>query len=343
VPKPDISGKFGGINGCQAAEPLVFRRAGCNAASVSPLSPTRGRGFSLSPHKELNGGRTLVSMRLFSLDTKLKRGLRAAYWRGSLLSARVSGHPSYAFFDQQVRQDAWRLGRIAVLPERDIVFLPIPKNANSKTRRVLAEVRGVQNPFTTNPKKKFRKSLTARDISIQQFYRLLHSKNRLSFAIVRDPYDRILSAWWNKFRGRPLVPGLPLQKGARELKVYLGLRESIDPSLPAGPDSELGFDDFLTYVAAIIGKQIDPHIETQTSFLDVPFVPIDHMVRLESYAQDMMPVLAQLKAPDSLAARLGDKVNASGTGKKEFVITPAQKKKIEALYGEDIERFGYRR
>jgi hypothetical protein len=287
--------------------------------------------------------RTGKAMRLFSLETKLKRGLRAVYRQGSLLSARMMGDPSYAFFDQQVRQDVWRLDRIAVLPERDIVFLPIPKNANSKTRGIFAEVRGVRNPFTRNPTKKFRQSLTAQDISIQQFYRLIHAKSRLSFAIVRDPYDRVLSAWANKFRGRSLVPGAPLQKRPRELEIYLSLRKSIDPSLPVGPDKELGFEEFLVYVSAILGKQIDPHIETQSSFLDIPFVPIDHMVRLETYARDMMPVLAQMKAPDSLVARLGEKVNPSRLAKKDYAITPEQKKKIEALYGEDIDRFGYRR
>lgn len=282
-------------------------------------------------------------MRLFSLDSKIKRGYRAAYWQASLLAARASGHPAYDFFNEQIRDRAARLKSVVVFPERDVIFIPVTKNANSKTIRVLGEVRGVQNPFATNPKKKFRKSLRAADISIQQFYRLLHSENRMSFAIVRDPYDRILSAWANKFRDRPLVPGLPLQKGARELKLYLKLRESIDKSLPAGPDATLSFDQFLGYVEAIIGQWIDPHVETQSSFLDIPFVPIDRMVRMENYERDMLPVLEHMKAPDSIAARLSEKVNPSGLGKKDYVITSEQKKKIEALYGEDIDRFGYRR
>jgi hypothetical protein len=280
-------------------------------------------------------------MRLFSLDSKIKNGYRAAYWRASLLTARATGHPSYDFFQNEVQEDAWRLKRIVVLPEHDIVFLPITKNANSKTRRLLAEIRGVQNPLATNKKKKFRKILTAKDISIQQFHRLLHSQNRLSFAIVRNPYHRILSAWANKFRGRPLVPGFALQSGARELKLYLKLRPSIDASLPAGPDETLNFDQFLDYVSAIIGKQIDPHVETQSSFLDIPFVPNDYMVRLESYEQDMVRVLDHMKAPATIAARLGKKVNPSGLGKKDYVFTPEQRKKIEALYAEDIEKFGY--
>jgi hypothetical protein len=284
-----------------------------------------------------------ISMRLFSFDSKIKHGYRAAYWHASLLGAHVTGHPSYDFFHKQVRQDAWRLNRIAVFPERDIVFLPIAKNANSKTRRLIAEIRGVTNPFTSDPVKKFRKSLTAKDISIQQFYRLLHSQNRLSFAIVRDPYDRIISAWANKFRNRPLVPGLPLQRGAHELKIYLKLRESIDRSLPFGRDRTLSFDEFLIYVEAIIGKQIDPHIETQSSSLNIPFVPIDRMVRLENYELDMLPVLEHMRAPESIAARLTEKVNPSGLAKKDYAITPEQKKKIEALYSEDINRFGYRR
>lgn len=280
-------------------------------------------------------------MRFFSLDSKIKHGYRAAYLHASILAARATGHPSYDFFRKEVQQDAWRLNRIVVLPEHDIVFLPITKNANSKTIRLLAEVRGIRNPFTSRPNKKFRKTLTAKDISIQRFHRLLNSQNRLSFAIIRNPYNRILSAWANKFRGRPLVPGIVLQKGARELKLYLKLRPTIDKSLPFGPDETLSFDQFLTYVSAIIGKQIDAHVETQSSFLDIPFVPIDHMVRLESYQQDMMRVLDHMKMPAAFAARLSEKVNPSGLGKNDYVFTPEQKKKIEALYAEDIEKFGY--
>lgn len=126
-------------------------------------------------------------MRFLSLETKLKRGCRAAYWHASLLAAQAMGHPSFSFFENQVKPDVWRLDRITVLPECDVIFLPIPKNANSKTKRILSEVRGVKNPFTTSERKKLRTCLSAEDISIQKFHRILNSKNRLSFAIVRDP------------------------------------------------------------------------------------------------------------------------------------------------------------
>jgi hypothetical protein len=271
----------------------------------------------------------------------LKRRYRAAYQQASILAARATAHPAFEFFDQQMRKDAWRLRQIVVVSERDTLYIPIQKNANSKTRLILAEARGVRNPFTTSESKKFRRVLTAADISIQEFYRALHSPNRFSFAIIRNPYERVVSAWANKFRGRPLVAGPVFQKQATELNTYLRLRESIDPSLPAGADATLDFDRFLDYVSAIIGKQYDLHIETQSSFLDFPFMRVDHLIRMENYSTDMLPVLKHIKAPPAIAARLGERVNPSGLGKTEYAITPAQKKKIESLYGEDIERFGY--
>jgi len=282
-------------------------------------------------------------MRLLSLESKVKRGYRAARWQASILTARVTGHPSSDFFKKQVRPDAWRLPGISVFPERDVVFTAIAKNANSKVRRILSEARGVRNPLVFSGSRKFRRCPSARDIPIQEFYRILNSPDRLSFVVVRDPYERIFSAWANKFRGRPLVRRPIFQAQARELNIYLKLRPSIDKSLPAGPDATLGFDDFLNYVSAIIGTWTDAHIEPQSSYLDVPFVPIDHMVRLETFSRDMLPVLDHMKAPKSIAMRLNERVNASGLSKKDYALTPVQKKKIEALYHEDIERFGYRR
>ncbi|HVT55069.1 MAG TPA: sulfotransferase family 2 domain-containing protein [Xanthobacteraceae bacterium] len=282
-----------------------------------------------------------TDMRLLSLESRLKRRYRAAYCRSSILLARISGHSSFDFFEREVRGDIGRLRRITVLTERDVIYIPVPKNANSKTRRILSEVRAVRNPFRPFGKRRFRKPLTAADISIRRFYRLLNSPNRLSFAIVRNPYRRTVSAWANKFRGRPLVSNPMFQRQAPELNTYLRLRESIDPSLPVGVDSTLGFDQFLDYVSAIIGKQEDPHIETQSSFLDIPFVPINHLVRLESYCRDMLPVLDHINAPESVAARLGEKSNPSGLTEEGYALTPAQRRKIETLYADDIANFGY--
>ncbi len=282
-------------------------------------------------------------MRFLSLDSRLKRKYRAAYWHASLLTARATGHPSFAFFQSEVQDNLRHLRRVTVLPQRELIFLAIPKNANSKTKRIIAEMRGIRNPFFNSPSRKFRQPLSATDISIHKFYRLVNSPNRFSFAIVRDPYKRIVSAWANKFRGRPLVPGSVLHGRFRELNTYLRLRPSIDKSLPAGPDATLSFDQYLEYVSAIIGKWVDGHIEPQSRFLDIPFVPIDHLVRLESFSKDMLPVLDHMKAPASIAARLDERVNSSGLSENEYAITPAKKKKIEALYGEDIEKYGYQR
>jgi hypothetical protein len=49
-----------------------------------------------------------------------------------------------------------------------------------------------------------------------------------------------------------------------------------------------------------------------------------------------------MKAPASVLARLDERVNPSGLGKNEYAVTPEQRKKIEELYADDFEKFGYR-
>lgn len=282
-------------------------------------------------------------MRLFGIETKLKRAWRESVFQSSVLLARATGHPSFQFFQEQIGPDVSRLDRMTVLPERDVIFLPIEKNANSKTKRILAEVRGVRNPFSRRDKTKFRTCASAHEIPIQEFYRILHSPDRLVFAIVRDPYERVYSAWVNKFRGKPLVQSPPLQKPSTEINTYLRLRHSIDPALPSGSDKQLSFNQFLTYVEGIIGGWTDPHIVPQSRFLKVPFAPIDHLIRLESYIEGMQPVMRHLQASPELTARLGEKINATGLGKNDYVITPDQRAIIERLYRDDFEAFGYHR
>jgi hypothetical protein len=281
-------------------------------------------------------------MRLFDLDAKLKRGYRASRWYSSLLLAQATGHPSFQFYKQQIEPEAWRLERMTVLPERDVVFLPVPKNANSKTNSLLSEVRGLKNHFAGS-NKKFRTCSSASEISIQELHRILNSRNRMIFAIVRDPYERVYSAWANKFRGRPLVPSKAFRKPKPEIDTYLRLRSSIDISLPEGESARIDFDQFLIYVAAIVDSWEDGHVVPQSRFLNVPFAPIDLLIRLESHVEDMKPVMDHIKAPASVVRKLGDKINWSGLAKNEYAVTAEQRKIIERLYREDFEAFGYRR
>jgi hypothetical protein len=46
-----------------------------------------------------------------------------------------------------------------------------------------------------------------RHVGMSTFYRLVTSPGTLRFSFVRNPYARLVSAWADKYRDKPLVPG----------------------------------------------------------------------------------------------------------------------------------------
>lgn len=130
--------------------------------------------------------------------------------------------------------------------EHKLRFIRIPKNACSTVINSLgfSEVRGrnphhIGNPFSVAP---------------------LEAEAWPCLAVLRDPFDRVVSAYLNKF-----TEILPDELFVHELVEYMW-RAQRGLARPSSTSS-VTFREFVTHLCAFPDEQLDPHWRSQCSFL----------------------------------------------------------------------------
>lgn len=151
-----------------------------------------------------------------------------------------------------------------------------------------------------------------------------------SFSCVRNPWERLVSAWYDKF------------KRARDREHYLRSRlrrcDMLDPSTPAQTIIDA---DFSVFVAQLENSELfkrDPHFKPQSRLL--PAHELTYLARFEHYERDVAEILKRLNVPYSL--QLPHK-NASLARDQRFqsYFSPKERATVAELYAADIDRFGY--
>lgn len=131
------------------------------------------------------------------------------------------------------------------------------------------------------------------------------------FTVVRNPFDRLVSQYAYTMRARP------------DLQAWLGL----------APDA--GFSAYL----GRIGER--PHVqwERQVRFLDDESgrCLVDFVGRYERLDADFAAVLLRLGLPPSPLPH----ANRGDRGPYRDYYGPADRARVERLYGDDLDRFGY--
>lgn len=139
------------------------------------------------------------------------------------------------------------------------------------------------------------------------------------FCFVRNPYDRLLSAWLDKV----------VRTG--------GLRPRFEAKL--GREGPVSFADFVAVIRDEPLAEMDTHYAPQAYVTFQDMIAYDFIGRFETLTEDLRTVFGRLNAD---VDRFLAEARPHQTGAKPWdQLTPALKQDIQTLFAVDFARFGY--
>ena len=205
-------------------------------------------------------------------------------------------------------------GRVPVDHDRRLLFIHIPKTGGTTILTLLGLW---QHHRAANLETLFGEfgGLDLQHLTLvqaQQFLTPAEYGRLHSFAFVRNPWDRTVSAalWRRHFP----------DEGVRDLHDYVGWAERVNRVGPQRPS--------------------DAHALPQTAFLTGRGGrPVDRIGRFEHFADDVRAILGPFV---ELPRQLPHKLRHDRAGHYRDHYTAGLQARVAALYGEDAARFGYR-
>lgn len=220
----------------------------------------------------------------------------------------------------ELKRFVFRLRPAAVtwdMREHGLVFVAIPKVAQTSMRAALAAHAAGALEVDANEAERW-EALAVERYQINAYPPELRrlSANSFSFAFVRNPLDRLFSAYVNKVLA-PVDPSMNLFE-----------RHGISPGM--------SFPDFVEAVLPLSEDRCDIHLRSQYRFIsDREGVIVDYVGRFERLGSDW----------DVLRERFGlpalPKQNVSSERSYRDAYTPALARVVAGRYARDIELFGY--
>lgn len=164
----------------------------------------------------------------------------------------------------------------------------------------------------------------------------LSSPDWLRFCFVRNPYDRLFSAWKSKIGNYIDHEYAPFRE---EMRAHYGYPSTTDP-VPL-----LAFRDFADYIVSDIEGpyRLDPHWDRQVNILIPDFIQYDVVGRFESFATDFGQILTKVGAPDGIVQQASEVVNATSHVALTAAYDNELADRVYDHYRVDFETYGYDR
>lgn len=258
----------------------------------------------------------------------------------------------------------WPEKHFVVSQQHRFLYIPIEKVACSSLK---AWVIGVNEsgrttiPFDPNAHARSHYELQALPAAAAR--RLLKDKSVFRFAFIRNPWDRLVSGFLNKF-----VPWkAPAEKFAAEHEKRMNWRKAINRvsagwlcrnsrSTSTTWRDDLTFRQFVAEVRQRNPRKLDLHWRPQHLFLGS--MKLDFLGRFENLAADFRTLCSHLQLPGELPesnrtsrtpsvhrhladAPLAELRTLAGFPGYQWFYTPDLIEKVGDLYAEDIRRFRY--
>lgn len=268
---------------------------------------------------------------------------RAIRWRIEAEPTRWTNPDAYRFFAELMTHGYHPDGTIDVVPAHRLIYVGVPKAASSTIKKSLSRLaNGNAEELQAVHRRQESGLLSPSKVGAARFYKLATAPDTLRFSFVRNPYERLVSCWADKFQGRPLVGGDAF------VNVYLAYRKMADRTLPHGRDAVLPFPLFVEMAIATCMMRIDPHWSLQDDLISMPGITLDLIGKAETFDKDYQHVLAHVGRSDLMGTRMaGGKstmqstMNVSKRAQCRDYFDDALAKRVYRAFEKDFDRFGY--
>ncbi|HVV38615.1 MAG TPA: sulfotransferase family protein [Acidimicrobiales bacterium] len=223
-----------------------------------------------------------------------------------------------------MRYDTWDYHSRASLKHRYLT-VATPKVGCTTIKRTLHALEGLPPADPWWAVHDEGEELRLEHYSAAEQQQLLTSRDITRFAFVRNPYDRLLSAWKSKI--------------LRHDSSYVPLAAEIRAACGYPDDTVVAFGDFVRYVTT--HEHPDAHWERQVVILACDRIAYDVVGRFENFAADFRTILLRLGVTEDVLALAGEVTNPT----PDFPLAVAYDTELANVvydyYREDFERFGY--
>jgi hypothetical protein len=248
-------------------------------------------------------------------------------------------HPDASAFYNELNGGGYNPNAlIDVLIRQKLIYVNVPKCASTSIKMILSQLVGRRvTSFDQLHKRIYSGLRSPFQIGVPAFHWLATDSATLRFSFVRNPYERLVSAWADKFQDRYLVAGDSF------IDKYLAHRNAIDPLLPRGEHRMLTFADFVTFATATAGLRIDAHWGFQDDILNMPGLALNFVGRTETFTKDIVRVLDHVHADKRLRQAAVMPLRASPHQSWPLHYTQNLADRVYRAYERDFDRFAYPR
>lgn len=217
--------------------------------------------------------------------------------------------------------------------EHKYLWVCVPKVASVTTAITLRDLDG--NPFSDGALWEDEGVTKLKDFATPEIVEMLSSPDWFRFCFVRNPYDRLFSAYKSKIMWRHAED---IYQAAQQ-----EVREAYDyPTHDGERVGTVAFRDFVKYVTSG-ARRGDGHWCVQSGRLMTEMISYDFIGRFETFAADLARVLERLHAPDAVSANASvvrgqsTKVPLAAAYDRELASS------VYEWYRKDFELFGYQK
>lgn len=168
------------------------------------------------------------------------------------LTADYPGHV-LRIYKRQFNQLPWPIWQMLIVREHKLLYNPIAKCGSSSLRAAIVAMSGIPDEVKALPLDTHTTGLQVGDLPRQQALDILHDPEYVKFTVIRNPFQRLVSAYLEKFVVNRLDAGNQFHTRGVISTVTGRSLSQVDFN------RSISFAEFVDYIVAQRPEQLDPH------------------------------------------------------------------------------------